>query len=214
MKALPFLGRLQLFLYPLLVHLSIILNAPYFAVCLLPLVYYYYFRPLKSSNITAHSWLQIKLVVFVSLVLLAVISVWLENHYLLYLPPVLITFSILLPFIISVQAEHTPLITQFYLLTDGVDKPNKRKIQYTRTLTWVWIALLSMMLFEIILLSFYAPIEIWSLFTNFYNYLLLLVFLILEWLFRCYYFNQWLSPERFIRQLIMVDHRKLLRKTS
>lgn len=214
MKILPFLGRIQLFLYPFLVHLCIILNAPHFAVCLLPLVYYYYFRPVKSSNLTAHPWQQIKLVVFISLIMLAVISVWLENHYLLYLPPVLITFSILLPFIISVQAEYTPLITQFYLLTECVDKPDQRKMQYTRTLTWLWIGLLSMMMFEIIILSYYASIEVWSLFTNFINYLILLVFFIMEWLFRCYYFNQWLSPEKFIRQLIMVDHQKLLRKTT
>jgi uncharacterized membrane protein len=213
-KILPFLGRIQLFLYPVIVHLSIILNTPHFAVCLLPFVYYYYFRPFKRPVSTAPLWHWIKIAIFIALILLVIISIRLENHYLLYLPPILITFWILLPFIISVQAEYTPLITQFYLLTDGADKPDKQIVQYTRILTWVWIGLISLMLVEIILLVFFAPVEIWSLFTNIINYLLLLAFFILEWLFRSYYFNQWVSPKIFIRQLIMVDHQKLLRKTS
>ncbi|MFK5984657.1 MAG: hypothetical protein QM479_04420 [Pseudomonadota bacterium] len=68
------------------------------------------------------------------------------------------------------------------------------------------------MLVEILLLSFYAPLEIWSLFTNFINYLILLVFMSLEWLFRSCYFKQWNSPLIFIKQLILIDHQQLLKK--
>jgi magnesium-transporting ATPase (P-type) len=129
----------------------------------------------------------------------------------------------LFPFALSISSGYIPLITQFYYLSEGLDSSeseNKglatdfdpKRVQYTHMLTWLWVIVISMMLLEIILLSFFAPLEIWSLFTNFINYFILLLFMIFEWLFRNFYFKQWESPLIFIRQLIVIDHRQLLKK--
>jgi len=123
---------------------------------------------------------------------------------------------ILFPFARSVSSGYIPLLTQFYYLAEGVDmhSADPKRVHYTHVLTWLWVGLIVLMIFEILFLSFFAPLTIWSLFTNFINYFILLLFMIMEWLFRNLYFKQWSSPIVFIKQLIMIDHQKLLQKET
>ncbi len=139
----------------------------------------------------------------------------------------MINLLILLPFVRSVTPDYIPLLTQFYYLTEELKRSpkeaqtynpkegqtyNPKREYYTAVLTWIWIALISLMLIEIILLSFFAPVQIWSLFTNFINYIILSFFIIIEWIFRNIYFKKWDSPLVFIKQLLLIDHRQLLKK--
>ena len=151
-----------------------------------------------------------------ALLILAFLSIVYKNHSLIYLPPVLISLMILFPFARSVGPGYIPLLTQFYYLAEGVDKhsADPKRIHYTHVLTWFWLGLMTLMLLEILILSFFAPLTVWSLFTNFINYFILLLFMIMEWLFRNMYFKQWSSPIVFIKQLIMIDHQKLLQKET
>lgn len=208
--------RFQFFLYPCSVHASIYFNITHWVTCLLPLLFYLFFAPFfpaKSSLAQAHKWLNYKVFIFIALLILAVLSVLLKNYSLLYIPPILISFSILFPFARSLSAGYTPLITQFYYLTEKGNREPERVV-YTTLLTKIWLILISFIIIELITLSLFAPLEIWSLFSNFINYFILAAFMVLEWLFRSLYFRQWDSPIVFIKQLILIDHRQLLTKNS
>jgi len=147
------------------------------------------------------------------LIILAVGSIIFQNHSLVFLPPILICLFILAPFVRSVSPDYIPLLTQFYYLTDAKNgNIEPKRVQYTTVLTWIWIILISLMLCETIFLSIYASLETWSLYTNFFNYLILLSFMLLEWFFRNLYFNQWQSPLVFIKQMLLIDHQQLLKK--
>ena len=118
--------------------------------------------------------------------------------------------TILYPFIRSVMPGNTPLITRFYQLTKAENDP--AVTCYTDKLTWIWIIFIILLLVNNIILTFWAPLETWSLFTNFINYLLLLSMLVLEWIFRLFWFKKWESPLEFARQLLTLDQRELFRQ--
>lgn len=178
----------------------------------MPLLFFINFEPLYNSRQTFLNN-SLKVVTFTLLILLAIFSVLFSNHLLLYLYPILMGLLILSPFLLSVRTGYIPLITQFYYLTDCEDgEIDPKRVEYTKLLTWLWIILICLILFETILLSFFAPLEIWSLFTNFINYLIILIFMLLEFSIRIIYFKQWLSPIVFVKQLILIDHRQLIKK--
>ncbi|MCK5696549.1 MAG: hypothetical protein KAI02_00205 [Gammaproteobacteria bacterium] len=207
--------RFQFFLYPFIVHLSIIFNLTYWVSILLPLLFYLLFSPIVSAECLRTKKLIIcvnfKVCILCVLIFLAILSVLFKNYSLLYIPPIVISLLILFPFARSLSPDYIPLITQFYYLTEENTIESKR-VRYTTYLTIIWVVLMSLMLLEVIVLSLFAPLEIWSLFTNFINYLILCVFMVIEWLFRAVYFKQWTSPVIFIKQLILIDQSKLLMK--
>jgi len=188
-------ARCQFFCYPLFVHTCVVYQKPHWVIYALPLLY----------ALQVKRW---RLDFFCGLLGCAVLSAWWQNHVLIFLPPILITLMILWPFAVSVRRHRTPLLTRFYQLTETEAAPEM--IRYTTRLTWVWVGLISLMLIETIALGLFAPLTVWSLMTNFVNYVLLILFMILEFLFRMLYFRRWFSPSRFIKQLIIIDHRKLL----
>lgn len=212
---ISFVKRFQFFLYPFIVHLSIYFNITYWMSCLLPFLFYLFFEPIISPKCRRSKKLSacftVKVLVLLILLFLAILSLVFKNYSLLYIPPIAISLVILFPFARSLSPGYVPLITQFYYLTEENTIEPKR-VRYTTVLTKVWLLLISLMLVEIILLTIFAPLEIWSLMTNFINYLILCVFMGMEWLFRSVYFNQWDSPIIFIKQLIVIDHQKLLIK--
>jgi len=207
--------RFQFFLYPFIVHLSIVFNLTYWVSALLPFLFYLLFAPIIRSEClrskTFHHCFTIKLFVFLILITLAILSLIFKNYSLLYIPPIAISLLILFPFARSLSPDYIPLITQFYYLTEE-NAIDPKRVQYTTRLTQLWAIFMNLMLIEIILLSLFAPLEIWSLFTNFINYFILSTFMVIEWLFRAVYFKQWTSPIIFIKQLIFIDHQKLLIK--
>jgi uncharacterized membrane protein len=92
----------------------------------------------------------------------------------LYLPPLAITLSILLLFAGTLQPARTPLVTRMAQLLEGDLPPEV--VRYTRSVTVAWVLFLAAMNLELWLLALLAPPEIWSLFANFINYALLLLF--------------------------------------
>lgn len=89
----------------------------------------------------------------------------------LFLPPVALNLAAALFFMRGLLPGRTDLITRIALHV----RPHRsaRVLRYTRRVSWAWmwfslaLALLSAML------AVAAPLEVWSLFTNFINYLLL-----------------------------------------
>jgi uncharacterized membrane protein len=99
------------------------------------------------------------------------------------------------------------LISRFYQLTENESHP--KRMRYTAILTGCWALLITLLIINTIILTFFASLEIWSLFTNFINYIILLAMLIFEWLFRIFWFQQWFSPIKMAQQLLTVDQRQL-----
>ncbi len=97
-----------------------------------------------------------------------------RGHLALYLPPMIITLSILALFAGSLQRGRTPLVTRMARLLEGELPPEV--VRYTRGVTVAWALFLAAMNLELWLLALLAPPEIWSLFANFINYALLLLF--------------------------------------
>ena len=214
------IARFQFFIYPLVVHLSVVYQMPYISACLLPLFYFIVAQPFSEhSNSDQHAsntmflnkkkLLTIKSGIFFLLCIIAILSYYLTDHSIIYLPPIIMISLIFYPFVRSVMPGKTPLISRFYQLTENENNP--QAMQYTEKVTWVWVVLIALLLSNTLILTFFAPLEIWSLFTNFINYILMLVLFIAEWLFRMYWFKQWVSPLKFIKQLLTIDQRELLR---
>lgn len=220
------LARFQFFIYPLVVHLSVIYKVPFITACLLPIFYYIVAQPfsshldlkdaLKNSPkdtstpiANKNSLLTIKSSVFFLLCCIALFSYLSTDHSVIYLPPIIMILLILYPFWRSILPGHTPLISRFYQLTEQENAP--KAMLYTAKVTWVWVILIVLILMNTIFLTFFASLETWSLFTNFINYLLMLGLFIAEWVFRMFWFKKWFSPIRFIRQLMTIDQRELLR---
>lgn len=203
---LDFLARFQFFIYPFIVHLSVVYKVPFLIACLLPLFYIVLIRPFHGDK----KQIIIKSGILLLLILIGLLSWHYLDHSIIYLPPMLMMLAILYPFIRSVMPGNTPLITRFYQLTKAENCPEVSR--YTDKLTWIWIVFIMLLLVNNLFLTFLAPLELWSLFTNFINYLLLLSLLVLEWIFRIFWFKKWESPIEFARQLLTLDQRELFRQ--
>ncbi|MEW5973514.1 MAG: hypothetical protein AB1713_07135 [Pseudomonadota bacterium] len=59
-----------------------------------------------------------------------------------------------------------------------------KAISYTRAVTQVWVVVFSLLGFGALYLALFAPVELWSLFTNGLNYLLIAFVFIAEFMVR------------------------------
>lgn len=128
---------------------------------------------------------------------------------LVYLPPVLINLALFILFARTLLSGRTPLVTRFALV---VREPMDRALaRYTRRLTAAWAAFFAVMTLESGSLALFAPVEIWSLFTNFLNYSFILVFFIVEYhvRLRCLAGHSHPSFLSFCRMLVKTDLRSL-----
>jgi len=109
-----------------------------------------------------------------------------QSQYFLYLLPVVINVFLFTLFALTLRKNTMPLITRYDLFMDGSLDPQKQ--HYTRKVTWAWTLFLLLMSVESATLAIFTPIEIWSLFTNFINYLLVLGMFVGEYILRQYFF--------------------------
>lgn len=113
---------------------------------------------------------------------------WLSESMgnLLLLPPILLNILLALVFGSTLLPGATPLVTQFSQIMKG--DLNAKALRYTRQVTIAWVIFFTLMTIEAVLLALYASPFFWSLFTNFLNYLFLLLFFLVEY---------WLRTRRF-----------------
>ncbi len=119
----------------------------------------------------------------------------------LYLPPLAITLSILVLFAGSLQPGRIPLVTRMAQLLEGDLPPEV--FRYTRGVTIAWALFLAAMNLELWVLALAASPEVWSLFANFINYVLLLLFFAGEYRLRRRYLPHRQQPGfiTFMRRL-------------
>ena len=182
---------------PLAIHIAIIngLTAIALLILLLALVL-----------LVSRSWKQRTMLGLISVGTVASLSTaGLSEQLLLYAMPILINIGLAIFFGQSLLANRTPVITRFAtLLREEMDP---RVIVYTHHVTQLWTIFFIVLTIESLLLALYAPIEIWSLFANFLNYIFTALFFTGEYYFRIHYLDdlEHMSFPRFIQNLSKVD---------
>ena len=126
-------------------------------------------------------------------------------HAFFLLPPVLINVSLAMVFGSTLMPATTPLVTQFAQIMGGDLDP--KVLRYTHQLTVAWVIFFVVMSIEALLLALYASPFVWSLFTNFLNYIFILLFFLVEYRFRVHRLTELEHPRfiDFMRSLAKVD---------
>jgi uncharacterized membrane protein len=114
------------------------------------------------------------------LLLAAVLS---APQILLFAPPVVINAALAAFFGASLRSGREPVISIFARLEQGADLPPDLA-RHARRVTWLWTLLLAAMAGLALALALWAPLEIWSLFSNVVIYALIAALFVGEYLYR------------------------------
>jgi uncharacterized membrane protein len=128
----------------------------------------------------------------------------------LYLPPILISGGLLWLFASTLRDGREPIITLFARTVFQETEPEV--LHYTRRVTQVWSIFFLAMLAETVLLSLFAPLELWSLFANILNYLFIALLFALEFAYRRWRFPRRTPTRQLLQQLATTDWPALLRR--
>ena len=189
-----------LIIYPVAIHAAVI-NGHVVAALLMLLV-----APVFLSSRSRAKGLLAVLAVTAAIALLAA-AIENSEQLLLYLIPVLINTTLAVFFGRTLLPGETPLVTRLSILLRGRLEP--RVAGYTRRVTQMWTLFFILLALESVLLALFAPLEIWSLFTNLLNYLLAGLLFTGEYFFRVRYLDDLEHPSfsGFVRSLSRVDPR-------
>ncbi|WP_455198909.1 hypothetical protein [Kaarinaea lacus] len=160
--------------YPITLHLSIIYQQSWLGPSLvIGLAALIAIPLLLNRNILA-------LGILFACICLAVFTTYLWSiQTLIFWPPILIHLILGLVFLHTLGKGRTPLITWVATLIEGTLSPEEKS--YTRNVTRAWVAVLLLLSVESAVLAIYAPLELWSLFTNGINYGILILTLVIEY---------------------------------
>ena len=152
----------------------------------------------------------------VAAALLAIALLWalLGALSLVYAVPVAINLALFALFASTLLPGRKPLITAYVELQyDTVSIATRR---YTARVTAAWAAFFALMAAQCVLLALFAPTQIWSLFVNFLNYVLVMVFFAAEYWVRRRVLRERRHPSfaRFLRNLVRTDFRQLLKQST
>jgi len=130
---------------------------------------------------------------------------------LIFVPPVLVNIALMTLFGRSLLPGATPLVARVASLFRGT--LDREVAQYTRRVTIAWTIFFALMVMESVALALFAPLHVWSLFTNFVNYVLILLFFVIEHRLRlrCLPRHEHLSFRAFCHLVASTDLRSLTR---
>lgn len=110
-------------------------------------------------------------------------------QFLLYVPSILILFSLFILFSHSLQSGQTPLITRYAVMMNDNKRLEDRHFSYTKTLTVVWSGFFLLMVLTSLFLAIFYSVTTWSLFSNVISYILITAFFIIEFFYRKQYLS-------------------------
>jgi uncharacterized membrane protein len=186
------------FAYPVLAHFAIARNSAGLTIAALTLLAAVSLLPGLARGALG-AWLAVPLV--------GAASWWLSSVeqpvLALYLPPIVVPAFLAGVFGNTLRSGRTPLISQLIRLLQapGDDEPESAVWVYARRLTAVWTAMfVALATFNLLLAAFVEPDgllrasgiepgialshEVWSLFTNLLEYLLVAAFFVIEYAYR------------------------------
>jgi uncharacterized membrane protein len=161
--------------YPLLNHAAAVLDEPRWAAVGVALV----------AGVLASAWLRAGVAIVLAAAVFG-LSVWIAGRFpglLLYSPPVVVNLVLCGFFARTLLAPRDPLITGFARVSRGGHLPPDLA-RYTRNLTAAWAVFFASMAAISVTLAVTGPIATWSFFTNLLNYLLVVLFFVLEYVYR------------------------------
>ncbi len=190
-------------LYPLVVHYSITHHEPVLAS-----LYLTSLLSVVTILKTARQQLQ-QALLFGLLALLTGIA-GLSGHAVLviYLLPLLILGILLFVFANSLTEGNTPYITRLAQLIR--EQPLAPAVcRYTKWVTIAWTILFLILLLELLLLLFFAPLRVWSYATNFFNYALITLFFVVEYIVRRVHLREveHIGFLPFLKKLIQINRK-------
>lgn len=130
---------------------------------------------------------------------------WGDTAALMYLPPVLINVLLMIVFWRTLRPGSMPLVGRVAALWRGELDPEVA--DYCRRVTIAWIVFFAAIAIESAALAFFAPVLVWSLFTNFLNYIAVVLFFVVEYRIRLRRLagHEHLSFRDFCRLLVSTD---------
>lgn len=163
--------------YPLIAHLSILLNKPELHLIAFCCV---------LTGVLWHGIIKPDIRIWIWFVLINlsffILSRYRLDIYVLYIPPLLIPLLLLIYFGKTLLHNEIPLITA---IADAARGPLTPAMQiYTRKLTQVWCLIFALLIVESLMLISFYNLSVWSWATNFVNYILLAIIFIGEFAFR------------------------------
>ena len=128
----------------------------------------------------------------------------------LFLPPVLINCLLGFLFARTLRKGSVPLISTFAKLAHDHEL-DEVTLRYTRTVTKIWVGMFVFFALQSLLLAVFAPLAVWSLFTNFINYMLVVLLFFVEYQVRIRHLPQLEHPGfiGFMRLVKKFDLRSL-----
>ena len=207
--------------YPLLAHAAVVSHNPAITLATLAVLALLVMLP-RLARGSVLAWCLVPLVIGALALLWRANAAWLP----LYVTPVLITLFAAWVFGHTLAAGETPLIVRLVRLLHAPKDPGQEIERYARSVTLAWTLLLSGLSVLSLALALLAspngillmsgvrppvtvPLETWSLFANFLNYVIAGGFFLIEYLYRRRRFPQ--QPYRnlfdFLRRAAAVSHR-------
>jgi uncharacterized membrane protein len=200
------LQTILLLCYPLAVHFALLSSQTAWALWLLVAVSMSQLLTLLRASGNAR-WMALAPALVLALCIMGLLQ---GSLLALYLPPILISGGLLWLFASTLRAGHEPLITTFARIVFQESEP--QQLHYTRRVTQLWSMFFLIMLLETVLLSLFAPLELWSLFANILNYLFIALLFVVEFSYRRLRFPQRTPLKAFVQQLAATDWPALIRR--
>jgi len=176
--------RVLLFLaYPVLVHLAVVMHRPWLQCAAVVCAYMaFFYAPLRAGRLPA--WLGLALFAAADYLLISLG----DGAYALYLPSIVIPALVLSAFAPSLLPGRVPLITRIAASISG--PLSSEQTRYTRSVTWLWVVSLSLILLVTVGLLLLWSAEAWSVFANFISYAVLALLFVGEYGYRRLRFPQ------------------------
>lgn len=204
LERIPLAG-VVLLLYPLLVHTAVLTGWP--------ILHFAALGVLITNLLGTWLWRGNRLA-WLGFVLLIALSTGLAvtqtAQFFLYAAPVLAALAMAWFFGRTLLFGRVPLITRFAQMTRGpLPAPVAR---YTHGATVFWCAAMLCLAFANTLLALLASPVLWSLFTNFIDYLIVAVLFALEWFVRQWLIGHYESLGWFdyLKALRRIDYRRIV----
>jgi uncharacterized membrane protein len=195
---------LVLIAYPLVCHFAVVRNDPQLQLlALVVLSLGLNFKGLWQLN--AMSWGLTLLI----LGLVTGIHLLDLTRSALYLPPILLPLLLWGIFYATLGPGQVPLITKIATSTRG--ELTQTMQNYTRAVTLLWTWVFALLALSAAILPLVASAAVWSVFTNFLNWVFICALFIGEFIYRQWRFKQLEHPSfwRYLQIVIQADIRKL-----
>lgn len=203
--ALNLLVTILAVLYPIIVHLSV-----YFDITSIALIYFALLLIALTFDLGFKQSVSLSCLIILLITALLFVSLQFSSIFILYLPPIVISLGLFYGFASSLLPGSTPLITR---IAAQVYKTNftSEMERYTKACTVLWAVIMGIMVLETLLLALFASVEVWSLFCNLLNYGFIGLCFIIEYIYRIYRFGQKVSLMTYIKTLISMNWRNLIK---